>query len=133
MKKLLVFLLFSVLIACVNDQVRIEFNNNKKTIYVLSNDFKISTILINEMKGDKQLDSVYASIDFEKPIQKADLKHIKNGKFYGQPLDEMITKKNLIYKITLKKMDTDSIQTIQLIFFKSADLKRNRQIFKSWQ
>jgi hypothetical protein len=130
MKKSFLLLLFILAASCDFDKPAIEFNDNAKVIFVLSEDYKVSNVLINEMQDEKQLDSTYASVDFDVPLKEVDLNNIKTGKKFGLPFSEILKKDNLIYKIVLKRT-SDGSQMIRLISFETSEINTERQSFSS--
>lgn len=128
----ILFLLSILFISCSQDTVSIEFDNHLKTISVLNPNCKISTILINEMEDDKKLDSTYTSIDFERPKTKVNLKEIQDGTLAGMPIDDLLSRKNLVYQIVLKRTDAaGKPMPVSLLYFETSDIKNQKQIFKS--
>ena len=128
MKKSLLLLLFILAVSCDFDRPAIEFNNSAKVVFVLSDDYKVSNILINEMQGETQLDSTYASVDFDIPLKEVNLNNLTTGKKFGLPFNEILKKDNLIYKIVLKKT-SDGSQVVKLISFESSEINTERQAF----
>lgn len=96
-----------------------EFNNVKKTIKVLSEDYYIDNIKIVEYiqkeKYIELIDSNYVTINKNGKLinSKIDLRNIsKNYKTKGRPVDEILAKKNIAFYIwivnpKLKNDDTN--------------------------
>lgn len=129
MKKILLIFTALLLIGCSRDKSKVEFDKNQNTITVVSSDYSISTILINELKDGEQLDSTYTGITFIEPQVKVDLNNIKNAELSGRPIQELLAKKNLIYKIMLKP--TKENAKVTLIYFETKAITNPKQIFTS--
>jgi hypothetical protein len=127
-KSLPLLLLFAIVISCNFDKPAIELNNEAKVIHVLSDNYKVSNILINETQGKNQLDSTYASVDFDVPLETVDLNNITTGKKFGLPFSEILNKENLIYKVVLKKT-SDGSHDVRLISFETSEITSDRQSF----
>ena len=129
MKKTLLILTTILFIGCSRDKSQVEFDKNQNTTTVVSAGYRISTILINELKDGEQLDSTYTGITFKNPQVKVDLKNIKNAELSGRPIQELLAKKNLIYKIMLKP--TIDNAKVTLIYFETKSIQKPKQIFTS--
>ena len=134
MKKLFLLSFFVLLQSCTQEKTNIEFDNETKTITVLSENYRFKHILINEMENGKQLDSVYSSVDIDRQLTKINLLSLsKNDSLYGMEMIELLKRKNLDFKIALV---SDSLRnkrrSLSLIHFNSSDIKNKNQIFESY-
>lgn len=129
MKKTLLIFTTLLFIGCSRDKSQIEFDKNQNTITVISADYRISTILINKIKNGEQIDSTYTGITYKHPKVKVDLNNIENAELSGRPIQELLAKKNLIYKIMLKP--TIENAKVSLIYFETKSIQKSKQIFIS--
>ncbi len=131
MRNLLLIAFIGLFIACSFDAAEIEFDNENKNLSVLSEYYGISYILVNKIENGKQLDSTYASVDFDVPQDKVDLKNPDTQKRLGKPLAELLGENDLIYKVVLKPHN-ETDKKVKMIVFKTSDVQSSRQIFESF-
>jgi hypothetical protein len=133
MMKTLLFIVFLIplFLSCSNDKARIEFDNAGKTITSVSDEYKILDLLIIEIIDNKESDSSFTSFNFKYPKTKVNLNTTDWLNVTGKPF-EQLSKKNLIYRITLEKIKPrQKHKHLTLISFKTADIKNEKQIFES--
>ena len=134
MKK--IFLLFFILIlsvGCSFGENEIEYDSNSKTVSVITENYHLKNILVEEYIDGKINKDVSSSIDFDRPVKSANLLDLEgHGQLYGKPMPEFLENKNLIYIIVIEHDDPASQEMpVDLISFSSAQIKPGRQIFDS--
>ena len=133
--KILIIILFGSICAasCEIGATEIQYDLKTKEITVLSENYHLKNILIQEEINGVINKSISTSIDFDKPEKSANLLDLEgHGQLYGKPMEEFLERPNLLYTIVVEHDDPKSQEIpLDLIYFTSEELKPGKQVFSS--
>jgi len=84
------------------------------------------------MKNGKELDSAYSMVEFEKPVSSVNLSDTLKGIISGMALKEILTKRQLSYKVIIEMPSAPlTLERRRIIFFDIDNLNSSKQVFEA--